>query len=53
MPNYLFISCSDLTYNSIKYMHLKYFFQINFHFFVKSNWDALLVLFYKARRIWS
>ena len=37
MPNYLSVYYSVLTYNCIKYMHLKFFFQINFHFFVKLN----------------
>ena len=33
MPNYLLLYCSDSTYNCIKYMYLKYYFQIIFHFF--------------------
>ncbi len=33
MPNYLSVSCSVLTYNCIKYIHLKYYFQIIFRFF--------------------
>ena len=53
MPNYLLVSCSVLTYNCIKYIHLKYYFLIIFRFFEKWNLDALLVMFLKARRIWS
>ena len=37
-----------LNLNCIKYMHLKFIFQIIFHFFEKMSLDALLVLFYKT-----
>ena len=39
MPNYLLVSYSVLTYNCIKYMHLKYFFRIIFHYFEKKSLD--------------